>query len=330
MDFRLYWKLRNKAYETALRLRSWDLDYDEVLSNVASTSAYKPMLPLDVTQSLKQAVVFIPFRDEWSITQKLSEQILSLPHVRVVLINNQSQTDETKLALKSLLTHPRLSLIDADFSFNFARIINHAVNQVPCEASDLLIFANNDLSILNLERFASFCATALSQERLICGASLFYPSGRVQHLYAQPGVKIVAAHPFKGAKFAKTHDWFKSAHEVPAVSGALLALSKSFFAEIGGFDENLTRVGQDIDLCLRAKDLGGKVIVYSPLMCEHLESHSLGTFMHWDEVALMYQKWGSKLSLNKLLIPWQSRYSEKVLRSASLEDLPFNIEQFLR
>lgn len=53
--------------------------------------------------------------------------------------------------------------------------------------------------------------------------------------------------------------------EAAWVSGAVFLILRKAFNEIGGFDENFFLYGEEVDLCLRLRQLGFKVI-YNPLI----------------------------------------------------------------
>lgn len=56
--------------------------------------------------------------------------------------------------------------------------------------------------------------------------------------------------------------------DMPVVSGALMYMSRTSFDALHGFDEGYFLHVEDIDLCRRAADLGGRV-VYTPLARAH-------------------------------------------------------------
>ena len=69
----------------------------------------------------------------------------------------------------------------------------------------------------------------------------------------------------------------KAVHEVAAVTGACLAVQKSIWSELGGLDElNLPVAYNDIDLCLKARENGLKVVFTPFSKVVHHESVSRG------------------------------------------------------
>jgi GT2 family glycosyltransferase len=93
------------------------------------------------------------------------------------------------------------------------------------------------------------------------------------------------------------------AHEVAAVTGACLGITRALWDRLGGLDEEHLAVAyNDIDLCLRARAAGLRVVVVPHAVLHHHESVSRG----YDddparrarlaaEVATMEERWGDLL-----------------------------------
>lgn len=80
------------------------------------------------------------------------------------------------------------------------------------------------------------------------------------------------------------------------VTGALFATRRSVLDALNGFDERFTLEFNDVDLCLRMKLLGYR-IVYTPFAeLVHYEMASRGTTLPpGDEVALFLKHWSELL-----------------------------------
>jgi N-acetylglucosaminyl-diphospho-decaprenol L-rhamnosyltransferase len=63
---------------------------------------------------------------------------------------------------------------------------------------------------------------------------------------------------------------------VPAVSGALLAVPRDLWDELGGFDERYFLYGEDVDLCLRAAKLGRRPTLVVTARYQHVGGVSSG------------------------------------------------------
>jgi GT2 family glycosyltransferase len=62
---------------------------------------------------------------------------------------------------------------------------------------------------------------------------------------------------------------------VPTISGACFYMSREDFNQLGGFDERYFLHVEDIDLCWRARGLGGSVVFAPEALVVHLGSTSL-------------------------------------------------------
>jgi GT2 family glycosyltransferase len=62
---------------------------------------------------------------------------------------------------------------------------------------------------------------------------------------------------------------------VPTISGACFYMSREDFQQLGGFDERYFLHVEDVDLCWRARRLGGSVVFQPAATVEHLGSTSL-------------------------------------------------------
>ena len=86
------------------------------------------------------------------------------------------------------------------------------------------------------------------------------------------------------------------AREVSAVTAACMALRTETFLELGGFREAFRTIYQDVDLCLRLR-ARGKRILYTPhAVLYHYESHSRGNRYDVLDRALILDLWGKVIA----------------------------------
>ena len=103
----------------------------------------------------------------------------------------------------------------------------------------------------------------------------------------------------------------KAVHEVSAVTGACLAIEKSFWDDLGGLDEqNLTVAYNDIDLCLKAREKGYRIIFTPFAKLMHHESISRGSDDDPAvnerlnrEINVMLDRWGDLLEYDPAYSP---------------------------
>ncbi len=77
-------------------------------------------------------------------------------------------------------------------------------------------------------------------------------------------------------------------HEVDAVSGSCMIISKSLFETIGGFDEQFFMYGEDLDICYRVQQAGKKVFYVHETQIIHYKGESVRR-SDINEVRIFYQ-----------------------------------------
>jgi len=114
----------------------------------------------------------------------------------------------------------------------------------------------------------------------------------------------IAGHPFRGLGMNES-GYFARPHviqNVSAVTGACLVMRRRLFDQVGGFDEvQLPIAYNDVDLCLRLRQLG-YLIVWTPhAELYHIESASRGYEDSAEkqerlkrEANVIRQRWGDR------------------------------------
>lgn len=149
---------------------------------------------------------------------------------------------------------------------------------------DVLVFLNDDtipqpgwLEPLN----------AAVRDDTIAGSLLVYPDGSIQHsgiFLRRRGLLLEAYNRRASAPSG----------EVPAVTGACLAVTRTTWDALGGFCEDYRNGYEDVDLCLRHRKAGDRVWFSAESVVMHLESQSPGRFDHAPEnIALLQERWGN-------------------------------------
>jgi len=144
------------------------------------------------------------------------------------------------------------------------------------------------------------------------GAMLYYPDDTIQHAGVITGVHGVAAHPYCGmprgypGQMARA----KLVQNMSAVTAACLVVRRQVYQQAGGLDVSLRIAFNDIDFCLRLKQLGYTNIWTPFAELYHHESASRGhedtaekraRFM--NEVEFMKRRWGTQLECDPAYNP---------------------------
>jgi hypothetical protein len=138
------------------------------------------------------------------------------------------------------------------------------------------------------------------------GCKLVYPDRRVQHAGVVLGVGGVADHAFKGVEADDPGYVARAAcaQEYAAVTAACLLCRTDAFRDVGGLDqEELAVAFNDVDLCLKLRRAGWRVIWTPDVVAEHHESLSRGDDMtpqnrtrFINEHQFMVERWGDALA----------------------------------
>lgn len=192
----------------------------------------------------------------------------------IVVIDHDS--DEPRLAayLAAESAAGRLKVFPHHGPFNYAVMHNAAVRQV---AGDLVLLLNNDVDGFSPGWLDQMVATlAIDADIAAVGGLLRYPDGAIQHagVILTPKRPCIAAHAGLPGDAPGYEGRVRSLQEFSAVTAACMLVRRAAFERVGGFDEVFPDDYNDIDLCLRLRRAGFK-IVYNPLVqASHWESRS--------------------------------------------------------
>ena len=187
------------------------------------------------------------------------------------------------------------TVITRDQPFNWAALSNDGAAEA---GGELLLFLNDDLYAEDPEWLSHLVRRAQRPDIGAVGPMLLFPDGRIQHA----GVFTVghgggAVHLFHGLDPADDlHlDLQHVEREVTAVTGACLMVERRTFLEVGGFNEDLAVIGNDIDLCLRIAG-AGKATLWTPAATLlHAESASRASVNHLPDEDRMWKHWSDVL-----------------------------------
>ena len=247
--------------------------------------------------------LIIPFKDEVAMTRRCLERLLSVtdwPEMEVILVNNWSMTAEAEGFVREANAIPGVQVLTVEEDFNYSRLNNLAAARTGAE---LLVFMNNDVLVTQPDWLARMVAETQADEAVAAvGAKLLYPSGLVQHAGVVVSPKDVGTHVHRG--LPKDDYGYtgraRLSQEMTAVTGACMLVRADVFQAVGGFDEKGLQVAyNDVDLCLKIRAAGHKVIYCASSVAEHHESFSRGSDdrpEHEDRLArerqVMLDRWG--------------------------------------
>lgn len=191
----------------------------------------------------------------------------------VVVVDNNSP-DETPARLAEWSDRIRVDLQPANL--NFAGGCNRGV---ALSGGDSLIFLNNDTEVP--PGALQTLAEQLSEPGVgAAGCRLLFPNGTIQHA----GVAFIAGFALGGVPMPQHilhhQDGALSAsfgvYDVDCVTAACVAVRREQFLAVGGFDEEYRNGLEDVDLCLKLRSAGQRIVYRGDLTVVHHEGGSRG------------------------------------------------------
>jgi len=276
-----------RAIEDALKRRGQDASVD-VLSPGRYRARYKILKSPLVS-------IIIPTKDQARLLQQCVasiEEKTSYHPYEIIIIDNNSIDAETIHYLDSLSDKHRV--LRYPQPFNFSAINNFGADQAKGEH---LLFLNDDTQVIGGEWLAALVEQAQRPEVGAVGAKLLYPDNRIQHAGVIVGIFGGAGHAFRKLPNNRTayFDLADLTRNCSAVTAACMMVPRKVFNGVGGFDEELKVVYNDVDLCLRIRKQG-YLVLYTPFaVLYHFESATRGRLRPTREEELFCRRWGDAI-----------------------------------
>lgn len=291
----------------------------------ATTTADSRQAELDVLHdhmALHGIQVHVPWPDDVGIRHARRAMPAAAPRVSII-IPTTGNMDFLKPCLDTLVTtdypeaeiiildnsrgkHPEgidyarqagAVIVDCDEAFNWSRLNNKGVHN---SSGDILLFLNDDIEIVQPDWLQEMVQHVLQDNVATVGCLLLYPNGSIQH----GGIFLVdhgggARHLFHkqlpGSGIYQRLD--KCVREVSANTGACLMIRRDRFEQLGRFDDKLSIVGNDIDLCLRGLEAGLRNIWTPHSVLIHHESVSRQSNPIARDEKTMWRRWGHRFRM---------------------------------
>lgn len=222
--------------------------------------------------------IIIPNMDHSSDLKKCIDSLgeLTYDNYEIIIIENNSREKKTFEYYEKLKEeNEKVTVVYWEHEFNYSAINNFGVSYAEGE---YLLFLNNDTEVITFDLLETMLGYCMRDDVGIVGARLFYDDDTVQHAGVIIGLGGVAGHIFAGSYRDDPCYVGRSlcAQNFSAVTAACMMTKKSLFEEVDGFTEELAVAFNDVDYCMKIRQLG-KLIVYSPLaQLYHYESKSRG------------------------------------------------------
>lgn len=268
---------------------------------------------------LPKVSIVIPTKDHVDVLSKCLGRVLhatNYPNFDVTLVENNSEDPRTFEYYRDIeQDDARVHVVTwKGTGFNYSAICNYGASQ--CDG-ELILFLNNDTEAINEDWLTSMVGFFARPEVGVVGAKLLFHDDLVQH----GGIWASMDHcGYFGELLSYKDGGYMENMRYPwdcaAVTGACQMIRRSLFTKIGGLDEQLAVVLNDVDLCLKARQEGYLVVFNPQAKLYHNEHTSRGRdeqdvhkeLRAINEQARFYAKWDSSLHRGEFINPNLNQY----------------------
>jgi GT2 family glycosyltransferase len=178
----------------------------------------------------------------------------------IIVVTNSRIIEELR---RGETADPTAKFAAFDEAFNFSAKCNTGVR---ASTGDILVFFNDDVRVVSDDWIESILDCLRVEGVGVCGPKLLYENDTIQHAGMVTGVRGLVGTAFHSYPANTTHyfNLAQSIRQVSLICGACLAIKRSVFEAIGGYDADKFPISHsDVDLCLKVLSLG-QSCVYTP------------------------------------------------------------------
>ena len=288
-----YWRSHPQSVAADINAKTYAIDaakravHDHILDTegievqVESTRAFPTIFEIKYPIKGEPKIsIIIPNKDHVKDLRRCVDSVLNestYKNYEIVIVENNSEEQSIFDYYKELEKNENVKIVTYEGTFNYSKINNFAVQSA---TGEYLLFLNNDTEVITAEWMENMLMYAQRDDVAAVGAKLYYGDNTIQHAGIVLGL---------GAHRAAGHTHYKAPHEhlgymgrlcyaqdVSAVTAACLLVKKALFDEVGGFDESFTVAFNDVDLCMKFRELG-YLNIFTPFAeMYHYESKTRG------------------------------------------------------
>ncbi len=222
--------------------------------------------------------IIIPNKDHVSDLKKCIKSILksTYENYEIVIVENNSEKKATFDYYEKLKQNEKIKIVTYEKEgFNYSEINNFGVRN---SNGEYVLFLNNDISIISNDFLYTMIGDCQRDDIAVVGAKLLYPDGTIQHAGIVLNYTGIAGHV--NAHLKGSDEGYMGRTMIQqnfnAVTAAMMMVKRSDFYRVDGFDEELKVAYNDIDFCLKLREMG-KLVMYDPYVeAYHYESKTRG------------------------------------------------------
>jgi GT2 family glycosyltransferase/Flp pilus assembly protein TadD len=238
-----------------------------------------------------KASIIIPVFNKLELTRQCLTTLASIttmPEYEVIVVDNAS-SDGTAEFLAEL--GGDVQVISNPENYGFAVACNQGANAA---SGEFLLFLNNDT--IPTEGWLNALVDEVERhpDVAVVGSKLLYEDGTIQHAgVAFSRIVFTPYHIYR--TFPADSPMVNRRREFQCVTGACMLVRRDVFEQAGRFDEGFKNGFEDVDLCLKIRERGWRIVYRPDSVVYHLESQTPGRKTHdRDNARRLLERWSRK------------------------------------
>ncbi|HOT80482.1 MAG TPA: glycosyltransferase [Microthrixaceae bacterium] len=213
-------------------------------------------------------------------------------NIEIVVVYD-SVTPQSVLDELRRIADDRLRLIEWTLPFDFSAKCNLGAAHA---AGDLLLFLNDDVEVITADWLDVLSGFLREDDVGAAGAHLLFEDGRLQHgghvhLNGMAGHLMFGQDPHSDRN--RLALWLD--REVAGVTAACLMTRADVFSEVGGFSSEFPNNYNDVDLSLKIRSTGRRIVVSPHARLFHFESITRDPTVVPTETRRLHERWYPEL-----------------------------------
>lgn len=206
------------------------------------------------------------------------KRLTTYSNYEIVIVDNQSNEEDLVEFYDQLRCDDRTNIVSFDKEFNYSEANNFGVRYA---TGEYYILLNNDTEVISPAWIEEMLMYAQRDDIGAVGAKLYFPDHTIQHAGVILGL---GPHRTAGHAFSKVDGEnlgymgrLYYAQNVSAVTAACVMIPRRVWEAVNGLDTSFAVAFNDVDLCMRIRQMG-YLIVWTPYAeLYHYESKSRGS-----------------------------------------------------
>ena len=203
--------------------------------------------------------IIIPNRNCLKELMRCIESITSITtynNYEIIIVDNQSTDDKVLKYYKKLESNDKIKIAIYEKAYNHSDICNYAST---LSSGDHLLFLESDTKIITPDWIEELLMYSQRNNVGAVGAKQYFENNTIQHAGIILGLGEDKIAGYSHYKHSRNNLGYMGrmfyAQNVSAVSSSCMMVRRDIFKKVGGFSEELSVAYNDVDLCLKLRQL---------------------------------------------------------------------------